>query len=323
MEELYGQFSELTGAPAHPFPLLLVTELKTDEEYRSYLSDLTDQSGNSSLLVRRGLSGYSEIVLLEEDRELARRILIHLALFQYLEACNRDTPFWIKAGLARYFETLPEEGDQSSIPFNWNAWEEWKSLSSTKTPSLNELLSLTEEEGEPHKDYHILAWGFLTYLMNGQGEEGRLLWETLTLIRTDKRDEWIGSIDGKAEEACAAYLSGLTRPEGEEVRLKQLYEESTREQVLAYIEEKELHHSWLGSYYEGLIHYDRGLFEQGLADFRKAEEQGAPKADVIYSQGLCLWELGRHSEATVYFNLAEKKREGIIPSDLNRLLDSP
>ncbi|MDC7220390.1 MAG: hypothetical protein PQJ59_10640 [Spirochaetales bacterium] len=323
MEELYSRFSELTGPPASSLPKLRVIQFSSQEECYNYLQIEPSQREEPYFLLRRGLSGYSEILFFQSDKAQWHS-LVHLALFQYLEACNGDSPYWIKAGLAKYFEVASEKTERDEpIPFNWSAHSRWLELYGENPPELSPLLQSEKAVPEAQEELALLSWGLVSYLMNGQGDEGRLLWETLSLIRTNRRNEWIQTIETETEEACYNYLKGLKKPDSRGTVIKDIYTNAGWDEALRYIEEENLDESWLGPYYRGLIHYERGLFSDALGDFIKAESLEAPKAEVFYSRGLCLWELGRIDEGTALIKKAEELKPGIIPDDLNRLLDWP
>ena len=323
MEELYARFSRFTGEPVEKISGLYVTALSSEAEFQELGGSSFSSPAGDFLLMRQGISGSGEILFYGNGSRESTEALIHLALFQYLEACNSETPFWIKAGLARYFETLAEqaEGGSASPPFNWNAYEEWTTLSKEDSLPINALLDLTEGKAIGNSLFHNTAWALVSYLIQASGEEGRLLWETLSLIRTGKKGEWISSVSTPTDDTLLFYMSSIKKPESHSAVLKALYAKDDRAGIVSYLDNNKLSETWLGFYYKGLLHYDRGLFEEGLSDFRKAEETGAPLADTLYSQGLCLWELGKRQEGETLLRRAEKLKEDIIPDDLNRLLD--
>jgi tetratricopeptide (TPR) repeat protein len=322
MERLYSRFTKLTGQPNKDLTGLTITEFSGEDDFCDYLSLSKNDLDTPFLLLRRGESHRPEILFYSIDEETTHRYLIHLALFQYLEACNNQTPFWLKAGLARYFETLPIDFTGEDVPpFNENAYEEWLDLAKTGSPSLRSLLSEeTTLINENERELHIAAWGLVSYLMNAQGKEGRFLWETLSLARTNRKDEWLQLDVSVVEKASTDYLLSLEKPEKDNIALKKLYENATREDVIKYINDNNLEESWLGPYYEGLIHYNRGLYADALYNFRKAAERSAPEAEVLFSQALCLWELNKEEEARILFGKAKEIKEEIIPEELNRLL---
>ncbi len=322
MEELYSRFTRFTGEPSVNLPALYVTELSSSGEWSDFLGISPRDERNCYSLVRQGESGQGEIVFYDGDRERTMVALIQLALFQYLEACNSESPFWIKSGLSRYFETFAsQERDTADIPFNWSAYEDWTALGNEQVIPAETLLNLPEEEAVDNRSFQTSSWALVNYLIQAPGQESRLLWETISMIRTGRKGEWINSVDQDLDGNIVTFMAGVIKPESDDSALKSLYDKGDRDGVLSYLYERDLNESWLGYYYTGLIHYDRGLFTESLSDFIKAEEAGAPQADVWFSRGLCLWQLGERSEAERLLKKAETLKEGIIPEELSRLLD--
>ena len=322
MEELYTRFTLFTGEPSVDLPALYVTELSSADEWNDFLGISSRDEQNCYSLVRQGESGQGEIVYYDGDRERTMVALIQLALFQFLEACNSESPFWLKSGLSRYFETLAsQDRDTTEIPFNWSAYEDWIALGNEQLIPVDTLLTLTEEEAGDDRSYQTSSWALVNYLIQAPGQESRLLWETVSMIRTGRKGEWITSANQAIDVNIGTFMAAIKKPESNGSVLKSLYDRGDRDGVLSYLYERELSESWLGYYYTGLIHYDRGLFTESLSDFVKAEEAGAPRADVWFSQGLCLWQLGKRDEGAQLLKRAETLKEGIIPEDLSRLLD--
>jgi tetratricopeptide (TPR) repeat protein len=321
LEQLYVLFTDLTGKPENIMAPLTVIELNSKENFDDYLDRVWSIGSETYLLINQGQTGYSEIVLYRQNGALHLKELIHLAVFQFLEACNRETPFWLKEGLARYFETATLNNDKSGeIPFNWEIYEEY--INREKSIPLNILFSMSEEELiENSALTYPECWAFTQYLLDSTGPESRLLWDYLSLIRTGRVAEWPIINSNQWEDKYSAYMISLESYPSLEDELKSLFLKDYYTRALNLIKDSGAEESWLGLYYTGLIHYERGLYEDSLADFTLALEKGGPEDAMKYAMGLSNLELRKREQGIKLLKEAKELNESLIPRALSPLLE--
>jgi hypothetical protein len=123
-------------------------------------------------------------------RELTRRLLD--------ETIDRP-PRWFREGLSRYLATAEVEADVAIFGHRPNdlAWE----LGQGRAIPLGSLLDAGDAEfsGPWHRDYAASAWGFIHYLLDGQGGKLRPRFDALAAALRRPG----GSGDGRAAVAAA------------------------------------------------------------------------------------------------------------------------
>lgn len=263
--------------------------------------------------------------MFREGSDFSLSMMTHLALFQFLEACNSETPSWIKEGLAQHFEMIKFDNQWENdplIPFNVSALKRLNKIETEDRVNLVTLLTMTEEEihRNPSLTYPE-CWGFVSFLMNSPSDMSRLFWEHMTLITLNKKGEWPQQVLPELEESYHIYIASLDPQEETHQTLKGLFEKDYYTKALAYIEEQGLEDSWLGLYYIGLIHHERGLFADALEEYDASEKRGAPLGPISYAKALCLLELNQEMEGKKMLLKAEENQPGIVPAHLNHLLE--
>jgi tetratricopeptide (TPR) repeat protein len=104
-------------------------------------------------------------------------------------------------------------------------------------------------------------------------------------------------------------------------QLKSLFLKDYYTRALNLIKDVGAEESWLGLYYTGLIHYERGLYGDSLADFTLALEKGGPEDALKYAMGLSNLELGRREQGIKLLKEAKELNESLIPRTLSPLLE--
>ncbi|MBN2627258.1 MAG: hypothetical protein JXA95_11380 [Spirochaetales bacterium] len=319
MEERYSLYADLIGTPSGPQPLLPVTILSSREEIETYLNGLKALETGDVVLLRQKDSGRGEIVCLSVKEASVRKALNQAAFLQFIESCNRDTPLWLKSGMALYFETSPDPSTGEPF-FNWSALAEWMDMDPGVNDINDSLLTLSDESKFSYRE-QVLSWSLLTYLMNSQGKDSRLIWESLSLVRTGETKAWPQELPTDLNSRLISYFSELHLPDTKEQILKTYYESSSYDELMEYISRDDDISSGVELYYRGLVHYNRGLFEEALDDFGKAGELGFSPAETVYAKALCYLQLGDRVKAVSRLKTAEKLKEGIVPEELSRLLE--
>lgn len=295
LEKLYAHLVSLIGYPDNINYPLAVMEFTDKKAFDAYLAEAWDVTSENYLLIRQGSSGYGELFIYRKEGKPDNRELAYLAAYQFLEAANRQTPPWLKEGISRFFEPFLDGADS----FNWALWRIW---SSEDTP------------GE-----EIRAWARIQYLTLSSGRDARFFYENLTLIKRGADD--FPAIPEELDLRATLFLREVTPPERLSDELRHAFLKDDFEEVRTLLESYGEEKSWLGYYYQGLMHFEQGLFEQAHRNITLALEMGAPGTKSRYLLGLCLLEIGNREEGIALLRDVRAEEASLIPSDISPLLD--
>lgn len=203
-----------------------------------------------------------------------------------------DTPLWFSKGLA----------------YNLLDREPHRLIESLKESDFSHIYTDTIRSSNPSFNN---CWIIVYYLLNGNDNEKRLLWDTMSKLRYDKsyneeslkKDFLTYNLDTKIEDYLNSYLGyNDYMTKGIELYMDKQYEEAQRLFKSAINLELEKYSPiyYLGMTYNGLQDYNNAYNQ-----FTLALDRGAPKDLLYYSIGLNFYQQKEFNQALNYLNKIE------------------
>ena len=207
-------------------------------------------------------------------------------------------PYWLKAGIATYFEESESKRWINSIR-----------ASRSRENVITTVIGSTDDNIKPY-----LAWIVIDYLLKSDNKaHNRLFWDSLSFLKYNPEDKngtnYINNLYKSAnlDSVISEYINDIKTFEdymsmGIELYNSKKYSESIDMFTIAQNIEPEMYSP---EYYLGLNYSNLGEFEKAYSHFTVSLDKGAPNDVVYYSIGINFYMNKEYKQAINYLTRIE------------------
>jgi len=311
LEMLYQEAEGLLPESETP-PTLRVYDLEDPDQYRFWLKEQWGIDSTQYLLMRPTLLRPGALSLYGDwsSKENMGKLRF-LFMTQYLE--NAGRPPWLVSGMAALFEEYPAD---DPVQDSWVRWG--LSLSQSKEwKSPKELMSLKEEQLSGNSDLKGECRFFIYYLLQtDRSEESRILWDSLSGTLPEN-----AVLPPDMETRYFQFLSSLFRQSDQINRLSDLYDAEDYPEALKLINEMKTSFPAQSWYYQGLIQFKQGKWEEAVDSFQHALDEGAPRESVLRSMAVSYWEWKKLEQCAQKVQELNSLAPEAVPPELKHFVD--
>jgi|GEM_PF-1731770 len=255
----------------------------------------------------------------------------HQANIQFFRRFIKNPPFWLRTGMAIFFERVAfekkEDGYRAYLDenLNWLSYLKEK-INKDEILTIKELLEITKNSTEINLDvFYPQSWGFVSFLIYSKDKYKRTLWDTFKVLKSRVGEDqnirilnedifkWINNFEIFDRDFKEYILSDLLTYNDLINKNDLLYKEDKLNEAENYfktsLDQNKNKDDYIPYYYLGMLNYEKRAYLKAENYLLKALNiKEGDKDNIYYALSLNSFEKGDNKKAANYLKGIDKNK---------------